>query len=436
LKLSGVNPNYNIASTINGGYDHADKMINGQVEQALRDLRLEESIGTRRILIGGILQIQGEEDAKNSDVLTYYYTDLEAIVNALLTMLANKGYDTTYTDYVLVRTHNSLPAGTFPYAADLRTAQQDFVDDYKANNPTKKLRNVYLVDSDAYGRLVDDIHLDEAGVISAGTDIAATQIGRDFGTTVKYTVGNNAAQDAIYLYDDLSIGWQTKIAEFVDTLDTAGEWYKLSLVQLCVDTEANSLVDMRGNNTFTNSGATFTADSHFAFNGSSNYVDLGRTNAPAGSINYNKKLSQNSCQYGVWIKTNNNTTSAQALFGQAGTHSFYLLQQPVSNRMIFSANDITFGAYNNASDDFFKNDTLYSLRRSGATARALLEGTAVLASDAQASTGIDSARGFYIGARNGSTITNYGNYHTRFAYAGAGDIDMSILVPAVTTLLS
>lgn len=436
LKLSAVNPNYNVASTINSSYDHYKKMAIGQVEQALRDLRLEENMGTRRILIAAIMQIQGEEDAKNSDVSTYYYSDLSDLVTGLLTVLSDKGYDTTLTDYILMRTHNNLPAGTFPYVADLRTEEQYFADNYKTDNPSMLLNNIHVINTDAYGLMVDNIHWDESGVISAGTDMAATQSTRDFGTTVKYTVGNNAAQDAIYLYNSLPIGWQTKIAEFIDTLDAAGEWYKLALVQLCVDTEANSLIDMRGNNVFVNTGATFTADSHFAFNGSSNYLSLGRVNAPAGQINYNKKLSQDSCQYGVWVKQNNNTTTAQALFGLDATRDFYLLQQPASDRMIFTANDATFGTYSNASDDYFKNATLYSLRRSGATARALLEGQTVLASDAQASTGIDTSRDMYIGARNGSSITNYANIETRFAYAGAGDIDMSILVPAVTALMS
>jgi hypothetical protein len=442
LKLDAVNPNYNIASEISGGYDHYKKLLT-VIEQALRDIRLEEGIDIRRIKIANIIEIQGEEDAKKSDVGTYYYSDLEDIVNGGLDLLSSKRYDTSSTDYTILRTHNNLPAGTFPYTSDLRTQQQYFVDNYKANNPSKLLNDIHILNTDAYDLLVDDIHWNEAGVISAGTDVAALQTVRSLGSPSTY-VGHNIADDVIYRVQTIggqtiSEAWKTKIGAFFTTVGE-DEWYKVTSFGMSLN-GANALVDWRGNGTngtglFTNNGATLTDYSHWDFNGTSNYINVGLRPTNTTVVNYNKRFTQNSAEIGAYCKQNDDkTTSIRSLFGLQATRHATIIQQPGSNRIIGYVNDATLLAYNNAADDYFNDATIYSMVRTASGARAMYKGETSVANDTTASTGLDGGYEFIVGAKNGSSITQYFDGQISCFWVSA-PLTRATWCPAIATLLA
>jgi hypothetical protein len=415
MKLDAVNANWNPASTLNSGYDWYKKFLYGQLEIGIRDIRLKQRIGIRRIKFANTYQIQGEQDGQQSDVSTYYYNDLTTWVNGMIDMLNEKNIDTSSMDYTLLQTHGNISAVTHPYLSDLRAAQASFVTNYKTANPTKSIGTVRLITTDEFGT-VDGVHWNEDGVIGAGLKAVTPQLGRNYGSPTTYAVGNNQAQDAFYQVEyeseeTLSDYWKNKIGNFIETIGD-DEWTKFVCLILPLNTATLALCDLRGNadqgkGRIINNGATIVPDSHFEFNGTSHYLDPRLRPTYTAGVNYNIKFTQNNAEFGVFIRTNDDLTGFRSPFGAQGTSHFTVIQQPGSNRLAYMANDLTQGFYTNAADDYFNANTIYRVRRTASNARALLKGTTVLASDTQASIGLDGNYSLTVGAKNGSSISQY-----------------------------
>jgi lysophospholipase L1-like esterase len=176
---------------------------------------------------------------------------------------------------------------------------------------------------------------------------------------------------------------------------------------------------------------TFTAKSHFQFNGSSNYLrshtlqDDTTNNVPTDFIEF------------AVTKTVTTAAGTEAyLFGKTNSTVHTRLKQGSDSVYHFESYDATDST--DSTDTKFQNDTLYAIGRSG-TAKKLRKGATELQSITQASTGGQTTRDTWIGAQNNNGAAG-GFVNSGVKCWGvakfSGITDMAAFVTNLNTLLT
>ena len=119
---------------------------------------LQAEYPDRQVFLAGFFWMQGESDALTITYASAYETNLTNFIARVRADLHSP-----WLPFFVGR----IRAGHFPYAATVRQAEADVA----ANVP-----DVRLVDTDALPMYLDDVHYTSAGVVTLGSDFAASYI--------------------------------------------------------------------------------------------------------------------------------------------------------------------------------------------------------------------------------------------------------------------
>lgn len=211
------------------------------------------------------------------------------------------------------------------------------------------------------------------------------------------------ATEVIARYSNLPTAYKMAIARFVDRRVAKNRWKNTILVlQVPMNTEANSLLDMMGNFNATNNGATFTPGYGFTFDGVNDYINTGFTPSTGGGTLY----TQNDGGIGVFLKKQNSPAATAALTGSLGSSTRRVnISQTGGTSINYRCNGAN--AITNLTDLYLKGGSFYTTTRTVSTTLVMNLNGGAFDSGGNTSNGL-SDQPVYLGALNNvGTTTSF-----------------------------